>query len=98
VDLLGQTNVRLSGYHGSLADEDDPSDGIFISNDGLTWHKLTAFDASSTGPFSLDLDAAIAAAGINYTSDFRIKFGQYDNYPADSDGREWDNIRVEIAP
>jgi hypothetical protein len=96
LNLQGQSNVQLSGYHGNLADEVHPGDGIAISANGVTWHNVAAFNVSSTGPFVVNLDAAIAAAGINYTSDFRIKFQQYDNYPAPSDGREWDNIRVEV--
>ena len=58
---------------------------------------MAAFDVSRSYSFIVDLDAAAAAAGISYTSDFRIKFKQYDNDPAPTDGREWDNIRVEIV-
>ena len=97
LDLLGQSNVQLSGNHWNLSDETHSGDGIAISNDGVTWHIVAAFDVSSTYSFIVDLDAAVAAAGISYTSDFRIKFQQYDNDPAPTDGREWDNIRVEIV-
>ena len=96
LDLLGQSNVQLSGNHWNLSDEAHPGDGIAISANGVTWHKVTAFNVSSTGAFLVDLDAAIAAAGISYTSDFRIKFQQYDNSSASADGREWDDIRVEL--
>ena len=58
--------------------------------------KLREYQVASTGPFLVDLDAAIAAAGINYTSDFRIKFQQYGNRPAPNNGREWDDILVEL--
>jgi len=98
VDLAGQSNVQLSGDHWNLSDETHPEDGFVISNDGVTWHSVAGFDVSSSGSFMVDLDAAVAAAGISYTADFRINFRQYDNQPASSDGREWDNIRVEIAP
>jgi len=40
---------------------------------------------------------AQAAAGSSDLSDVRIKFQQYDNYPAASDGRELDNIRITTA-
>jgi hypothetical protein len=97
VDLLGQSNVRLSGNHWNLRDRADSRDGIAISADGVRWHRVSAFDLASTGPFLVDLDAAIAAAGINYTSDFRIKLEQYGNRPAPRNGREWDDILVELV-
>jgi hypothetical protein len=98
VNLLGQSNVQLSGNHWNLSDEVHPGDGIAISADGVTWHRVTAFNVSSTGAFLVKLDAAVTAAGISYTSDFQIKFQQYDNSPARTDGREWDDIRVEVVP
>jgi hypothetical protein len=42
----------------------------------------------------LNLDAAIAAAGISYTNDSPIKFRQYHNYRWGLDGRAFDNIFV----
>ncbi|HJN11391.1 MAG TPA: hypothetical protein QF564_22100 [Pirellulaceae bacterium] len=78
----------FSGHHNS--------DGIAISSDGLRWFRLTQLDRNLTdGTF--DLDGAIQAAGVTYTSDFRIKFQQYDNYPASTDGRAFDNIRVSVS-
>jgi len=74
---------RFIGHH--------HGDGVSISADGQTWYSLPL----RNGAWSIDLDAAVVAAGITYTPDFQIKFQQYDNYPARSDGREFDNIRVE---
>ncbi|MBN2561778.1 MAG: S8 family serine peptidase [Phycisphaerae bacterium] len=42
----------------------------------------------------LDLDAAVAAVGLTYTSTFRIRFQQYDNYPIPSDGIAIDNVQL----
>jgi len=57
---------------------------------------LTADFANQS--FDLDIVASQAqtAAGSTDLSDVRIKFQQYDNYPASGaqDGREFDNIRV----
>ncbi|MFO8009114.1 MAG: tectonin domain-containing protein [Candidatus Brocadiia bacterium] len=103
LDLSSATSATLTLDHWSLGDEDDPlpasfsghvvGDGIAISADGVQWHTVT----SLTGDFteqSFDLDAVAYAAGISFSSDFQIKFQQYDNYPANSDGREFDNISV----
>jgi hypothetical protein len=99
VDLLGQSNVQLSGRHWRVRGEVAyAGDGIAISADGLTWHPVTAFNPASTGAFRVDLDAAVAAAGISYTSQFQIKFQQYGNAPAPRNGREWDDIKVERVP
>jgi len=93
LNMAGQSGLRLSGYHWNIDDESHSGDGIAISADGGTWYTLT-FDKGMTGLFDIDLDAAITAVGISYTLDFRIKFMQYDNYSANTDGRGWDSIRV----
>ena len=107
VDLTGKTNVKLTLDHWDLNDEDTPilssftghykGDGIALSVDGINWIKVTDLTGSFTGQsFSLDsiIDLAKAAAGSDDVSDVRIKFQQYDNYPASSDGREFDNIKI----
>jgi hypothetical protein len=96
LDLSGQTGVMMGFFHKELYDENNSmpasftgshnSDGVAISDDGSTWHKiqgLTGADgiSSSYKQFSVDLDSAIASAGISYTSTFRIKFQHYDNAP-----------------
>jgi hypothetical protein len=106
LDLVGQTNVQLTIDHWVLSDEEHslPStftghadgDGGSMSADGTTWYSMQQ-DFSTSGTITVDLDAAIESAGIEYTSDFQIKFQQYDNYPAPSDGRELDNVAVIVA-
>ncbi|NIS82303.1 MAG: hypothetical protein GTO14_19325, partial [Anaerolineales bacterium] len=108
VNLTGKTNVTLTLDHWSLSDESHtlPSsfvdhykgDGISLSVDGINWVKVTDLTGSFTNQsFSLDavLTQAKTAAGSSDVSDVRIKFQQYDNYPALSDGREFDNIRIQ---
>lgn len=71
-------------------------DGVSISADGVTWYSLfdTTQIASVYGRHSINLDDAIATAGISYNSSFRIRFQQYDNWPVPSDGIGWDDIVV----
>ena len=105
LDLTGQSNVQLRLDHWVLSDEEDslPStftghhngDGGAMSADGTTWYSLQQ-DFSTSGTITVDLDDAIERAGIEYTSDFWIKIQQFDNYPEPDDGRELDNVYVEI--
>ena len=107
VDLSGKTNVMLTLDHTSIYDESHPlpgsfvdrykGDGIALSVDGQHWVKVTDLTVDFTNQsFALDtiLQQAQIAAGSTDLSDVRIKFQQYDNYPALDDGREFDNIRV----
>ncbi|MHC4500566.1 MAG: choice-of-anchor D domain-containing protein, partial [Planctomycetota bacterium] len=106
LDLAGKTNVTLTLDHWSHSDENHslPSsfvghykgDGISFSADGVNWYRLTNLSGSFTQQ-TFDLDAAVQLAGISYSSDFQIKFQQYDNYAVFSDGRDFDNILVTAA-
>ena len=109
LDLTGQSGVMLGFYHKEYSDEDHimpdsftgshHSDGVAISADGTTWYKvqgLTDVDGTSLEwqRFEVDLDAAVAAAGISYTNGFKIKFQQCDNYFIAYDGFAFDDIEV----
>jgi len=103
LDLSGRSGVKLTLDHFSSNDENEGlptsftghanGDGIAISADGINWHLLTNL-TSDFQNLSFDLDAAIQSAGIAYTSDFQIKFQQYDNYSWPEDGRAFDNISI----
>jgi len=108
VDLTGKTGVTLTLDHWSLSDESTslPSsfvgrykaDGIALSVDGQHWVKVTDLSVNFTNR-SFDLTSALlqaqaAAGGSSDLSNVRIKFQQYDNYSASTDGREFDNIKV----
>ncbi len=85
-------------------------DGVAISADGVTWYRIAdLFDGDRGGPedggergprgeqyqtVRIDLDDVVATVGISYTTTFRIRFQQYDNYPIDSDGIALDNVRL----
>lgn len=81
------------------------SDGVAISADGTNWFRIVDLTSAGTPPisatyqqFTVDLDAAIAAAGISYNSMFFIKFQQYDNFSITTgDGFCFDDINVTVA-
>ena len=55
---------------------------------------LTADFANQSFDLITILQQAKVAAGSTDISDVWIKFQQYDNYSAVTDGREFDNIRI----
>ncbi|MFO7958153.1 MAG: tectonin domain-containing protein, partial [Candidatus Brocadiia bacterium] len=107
LDLEGHSNVKVRVSHTSFADEDHAAsekfiahsngDAICVSPHGTYWYRVT----NLTGDFTdqvFDLDPVVEAAEISYTSNFRIKFQQYDNYAAPMDGRAFDDILVTSSP
>jgi hypothetical protein len=110
VNLAGRSKVLLTFDHWSVSDESTPlptsftghinGDGVALSVDGLHWVKVTDLTGNFLGQsFALDplVQQAQAAAGSADLSDVRIKFQQYDNYPAPDDGRQFDSIRIDAA-
>jgi hypothetical protein len=107
VNLMGKTGVTLTLDHWRLADESSrlptifvgryKADGIALSVDGQNWVKVTDLTVNFTNR-SFDLDPVLlqaqVAADSSDLSNVRIKFQQYDNYSASTDGREFDNIKV----
>jgi parallel beta-helix repeat protein len=97
VNLAGQTGVKLYWNEYNPADEADSTDGVYVSSDeGLTWFRVDPLSGKNAAWQSrtIDLDAAIQTAEIDYTTDFRIKFQVYTNSSWTSDGRQFDDIRV----
>ncbi len=110
VDLSGVTDAQLSFWHKDVNDEDTalPSvfaghvlgDGVSISDDGATWHRLVSLNNANSPnnvytEFNLDLSQAAASAGITLGSNFQIKFQQYDNFPFSTDGRTFDDVMIQ---
>ena len=99
-DLSAHVNVRLSFAAMEFGDEphapppnpfgdDADFDGVAVSADGVAWYEVQDLRHLRSGRFTdydIDLDAAIAALGLSYGSEFRIRFCQYDNNPAPMDG------------
>jgi hypothetical protein len=73
-------------------------DGVAISADGTNWYEVQPLRGSAISRnwmmFNVDLDAAIAARGLSYTSVFKIRFNQYDNYRIATDGIAIDDVQV----
>ena len=99
-DLSAHVNVQLKFEAMEFGDEphappagpfgdDADFDGVAVSADGVDWYEIQDLRHLRSGRFTdydIDLDAAIAALGLAYGSEFRIRFCQYDNNPAPMDG------------
>ncbi|MDZ8119015.1 hypothetical protein [Pontiella agarivorans] len=97
VDIEGLDPVTLSFKHRASGEEDQPGDGIFLSNDsGTSFTKIYDLPNGTTGwqTFNLDINALAAQNGIPITGNPVIKFQQVDNYSWPTDGREFDDIRI----
>lgn len=107
-DLSSCTIVRLLFEAKEFGDEphappsnpftgDVNFDGVAVSTDGITWYEiqdLRNLGSDDFTAFDIDLDAAIAAWGLSYNDQFRIRFCQYDNNPIPMDGIFLHNIEV----
>jgi hypothetical protein len=101
LNLTGKTSVTLSLNNYSISDEVNAlpptfsghykGDGIAVSIDGTNW--ITVSDLS-TANISVNLNLVSLFGSGADLSNVRIKFQQYDNYPAPDDGREFDNILI----
>ncbi|OGV73566.1 MAG: hypothetical protein A3K18_17770 [Lentisphaerae bacterium RIFOXYA12_64_32] len=118
LDLADWRNVVLTFWAKEFGDEVHTTtspfasganfDGVAISADGTTWYVVLTFPSSFSTyqQFTIDLDAAIAAAGLAYTGTFKVRFNQYDDYPIATDGIAIDDVLItavaaddlEVAP
>ncbi len=100
LNLAGESQVDLDFWWKEIGDETHTQDGVYFSNNGgASFTKVLDLNGSSTtnntwNSFSLDLDAEAAGAGLSLTSNFVVKFQQYDNYGVTSDGFAFDDIAV----
>ncbi len=97
VDLSAQTDVDLAFWWREFSDENDPEDGVFISDDyGASWSQLTSFNngPSEFIPALFDLSAAAADAGLSLNDHFQIKFQMYDNFSIPTDGYAVDEVSL----
>ncbi len=107
LDLGGYTNVVLRFWAKTFGDEADGPplrpfvagadfDGVAISADGIRWFEVQSL-RGLTGiyrEFTVDLDAAIAAAGLRFGATFQIRFNQVDDFQIPFDGIALDDISV----
>jgi Secretion system C-terminal sorting domain len=105
LNLGNKTQVEMTFKIFDLDDETNPLDGIYFSNDGgTTFKKVFDFLPGSWcdqyGQFPpFDIDQLAAKAGLPFTSQFIIRFQQYDdgdffNSGTNSDGFYLDEFRV----
>ena len=110
LDLSSYSSAHLQFWHKDVGDEDlalsssfvghQNGDGVSISADGSTWHRLVSLNSPNNvyTSFDFDLGAAASSAGISLGAGFQIKFQQYDNFPFNSDGRTFDDLLVTTEP
>lgn len=108
VDLQNYGNVVLSFWAAQYGEEYDgpPTapfttganfDGVAISTDGITWWEVQPFSGlpyAQHSQYTVNLDTVIAAHGLTYSSTFRIRFNQYDNFSLGTDGISIDDIQI----
>lgn len=107
LDLAGRSDLRLTFWAKGFNEEPNgpPTspftdgadfDGVAISADGVTWYEIQPLRSLSADwqKYTVDLDAALAARGLTYNSDFRIRFNQYDNFAVPTDGIAIDDIAI----
>jgi hypothetical protein len=97
VDLGSAGEVVLDFWVDEHGDENDPEDGVFISDDnGTTWaliHSLNGSPQSYTNVV-IDLDDAASGAGMGLVDGFLIKFQSMDEFEITTDGYTFDDIQV----
>jgi len=102
LNLSGQGEVELSVDIRDFFDETQSEDGIYFSDDaGLNFVKVLDFDFAAVSGFQnyiLDVDQLITQNGLVFSSQFVIRFQQYDNSDFntsfDEDGMFMDNILI----
>ncbi|MGD9858249.1 MAG: PEP-CTERM sorting domain-containing protein [Planctomycetaceae bacterium] len=110
IDLLGKTNVELGFDHYDSNDEEHPmgtsaftghlnKDGVAISSNGTNWFPLINFSQADNTwvTYSANISSFIASLNnplLQLTSQFFIKFQQYDNRRHGDDGRKFDNLVI----
>jgi hypothetical protein len=96
LDLSDASVAGLSYWYKEFADDNNAEDGVSISADGANFTQVQSHQNGPTSwtQYSVDLEAAAAAAGLNITDSLSIRWTQYDNYPIPSDGIAIDDIAV----
>jgi hypothetical protein len=100
LDLSGENRVMLDFWWKEFNDETHTGDGVYFSDDGGdSFTKVYSFDGDNTTDntwekIELDMDELIITYELEYTSNFVIKFQQYDDNPISVDGFAFDDIFV----
>ena len=96
VDLAATNGAILEYYYKETDDEDDPEDGLFLS-DGAAEIMLQSHNSGSQTwvQFTVDISAAAATAAMTLTNDMQLIFRQRDNYSIGGDGILVDDIALK---
>lgn len=98
LDMTGVCNAGLSFWFMESSDENDPEDGVFIS-DGTTTVQAVSLQngPQSWTSYNVDLVATASAAGMNLDAGFKVIFRHRDNFPVPTDGFFFDDISVNTG-
>ncbi len=101
VDLSQQSDsaVNLEFWWREFNDENDPDDGVFISDDyGGSWSRVLSFN-NGTQAYThelISLSTMRSAYGLDFNEHFQIKFQFYDNYEIATDGYAIDEVELWV--
>lgn len=97
VDFLSSPSMLLTYNFRETGDEDDPEDGVFLS-DGSTTVQVVSHNGASGAwaKFTVDIGAEITANGLNPAGGIEIIFSQRDNFDVPTDGGLFDDISLLI--
>ena len=98
IDLAAAGGATLSYWIKETGDEDDPQDGLWISdgaNEALVQAHTGLFISAVWTQYTVDLDQAATANGIAITSTFRVIWRQYDNFVLGTDGHLIDDVDIQ---
>lgn len=99
VNLAGEPSAWLNFWVIEYGDENNPEDGVFISDDaGVTVAQILSLNnfTSTYTNVDIDLATAITNAGMSMVDDFWIIFQSLDNFSIPTDGYGFDDICVTL--
>ena len=97
VNLAGEPTAWLNFWVIEFGDENNPEDGVFISDDGgVTVAQILSLNnyPNSYTNVDIDLATAITNAGMSMVDGFQITFQSLDNFSIPTDGYAFDDICV----
>nr|WP_320190743.1 C25 family cysteine peptidase [uncultured Desulfobacter sp.] len=99
-DLIDRSGVILEFWQREIGGVyDSREDVVQISADGLVWYELIELAEDNSQSYYqhhvIDLDQAVSEAGLSYTSDFQIKFTQYNCHDING-GFAFDDIQLSL--
>lgn len=88
--------LSLSYAVRNVGNETHTEDGVWITNDSVTWTKVDSYPAISSlfTTRIVNLTQAAAAAGFTPGANFKVRFQQKDDYPIPTDGIAIDDVTV----